>query len=69
MARTLEEINREYTDNCAKVGDSIYRRSLLDSTINALMQKNAELQTEAREAEAAAAAGGSNESGKSDTSN
>lgn len=51
MARSLEEINKEYTDNCARLGDSIYRRSLLDSTIQQLVQRNSELQAEATKLE------------------
>lgn len=55
--RKLEDINQEYTALCAQLGDKEFRRSLIESDCTALRAALRRVETEARKAQEAAAAG------------
>lgn len=38
MARTVEEINKDYTNACAVLGDLEYKKSLLESDIRTMLR-------------------------------
>ncbi len=50
MARELKEINQEYGNVCAQLGEKVYQLGIIQSQINSLQVKCAELQKEGIEA-------------------
>lgn len=50
MARTQEELNKEYTQQCTVLGDMRYKQALLESEINAVVERMKSLNREANEA-------------------
>jgi hypothetical protein len=49
---TKEEINVQYSQWCARLGEAVYRQHIAASAVQAALQEIGKLETQAREAEA-----------------
>ena len=52
MARSVEEINKDYTNACAVLGDLEYKKSLIEKDIRTLLRNIRELNKEGVRAKA-----------------